>query len=132
MLLAGAIVLSETGRLSRIVGIYGVYAHNASFLSSAFFGSLAEHAATFALALAVLPAVIAAGWLLANLVRPAAGRELHAFACIGSLTMAVVSVLIIIFPSLASLGITYMLPMGFYEFGLGFWLLIKGIRAPIT
>ena len=88
VLLAGAIVLSETGRLSRIVGIYGVYAHNASFLSSAFFGSLAEHAATFALALAVLPAVIAAGWLFANLVRPAAGRELHAFACIGSLTMA--------------------------------------------
>src|SRR5205085_2241953 len=41
-----------------------------------------------ALALAVLPAVIAAGWLFANLVRPAAGRELHAFACIGSLTMA--------------------------------------------
>ncbi len=88
VLLAGAIVLSETGHLSRIVGIYGVYAHNASFLSSAFFGSLAEHAATFALALAVLPAVIAAGWLFANLVRPAAGRELHAFACIGSLTMA--------------------------------------------
>jgi len=40
------------------VGIYGVYAHNASFLSSAFFGSLAEHAATFALALAVLPTTV--------------------------------------------------------------------------
>ncbi|MFL6569000.1 MAG: DUF4386 domain-containing protein [Chthoniobacterales bacterium] len=59
-------------------------------------------------------------------------RALAGLGIIGSLTMAVVSVLIIIFPSLASLGITYMLPMGLYEFGLGFWLLIKGIRAPIT
>ena len=59
-------------------------------------------------------------------------RALAGLGIIGSLTMAVVSLLIIIFPSLASLGITYMLPMGLYEFGLGFWLLIKGIRAPIT
>ena len=62
-LLAAALFLSATGRLSRIVGIYGVYTKNASFLSSAFFGSLVEHAATFALALAILPAVIAGGWL---------------------------------------------------------------------
>src|SRR5438067_1751028 len=87
-LLAAALFLSATGRLSRIVGIYGVYTKNASFLSSAFFGSLVEHAATFALALAILPAVIAGGWLLANVVRPAPARELHAFACLGSIAIA--------------------------------------------
>jgi hypothetical protein len=26
----------------------------------------------------------------------------------------------------------YMMPMGLYEIGLGFWLLIKGIKMPIA
>jgi hypothetical protein len=87
VILAGGLALAETGHLSRIVGIYGVYSQNASFLSSAFFGSLLEHAATFALALAVVPALVGGAWLLANLLRPAAATELHAFACVGSLTI---------------------------------------------
>jgi len=87
VILGGALALEETGHLSRVVGIYGVYSQNASFLSSAFFGSLLEHAATFALALAVLPAVVGGAWLLANLVRPAPASELHAFACLGSLAI---------------------------------------------
>jgi hypothetical protein len=57
-------------------------------------------------------------------------RALAGLGVVGSLIMALMSVVIIIFPPLARLGITYMLPMGLYEFGLGFWLLIKGIRAP--
>ena len=38
-----------------------------------------------------------------------------------------------IFPRLyAVLGMSYMMPMGLYEVGLGLWLLIKGIRQPAT
>ena len=28
------------------------------------------------------------------------------------------------------LGMSYMMPMGLYEVGLGLWLLVKGIRTP--
>jgi len=44
--------------------------------------------------------------------------------------MAFMSLTLIVFPGLASMGMIYMMPMGIYEFGLGFWLLIKGIQAP--
>lgn len=57
-------------------------------------------------------------------------RALAALGIFSSLIMAIMSVAIIVFPRLKALGITYMLPMGLYEFGLGFWLLIKGIRTP--
>ncbi len=59
-------------------------------------------------------------------------RALAGLGIVGSLIMAVMSLLIIVFPSLARLGITYMLPMGLYEFGLGFWLLCKGIQTTPT
>jgi hypothetical protein len=36
----------------------------------------------------------------------------------------------IVFPGLWVIGMSYMMPMGLYEVGLGFWLLIKGIRTP--
>ena len=58
-------------------------------------------------------------------------RALAGLGIVASLIMAVMSVVIVIFPTVAQLGITYMLPMGLYEFGLGFWLLIKGIREPL-
>jgi hypothetical protein len=29
------------------------------------------------------------------------------------------------------MGMAHMMPMGLYEFGLGFWLLIRGIREPV-
>lgn len=64
-------------------------------------------------------------WKARYIPRPLAGLGI-----VGSFLMAVMSLTIIIFSGLARLGITYMLPMGLYEFGLGFWLLIKGIRAP--
>jgi hypothetical protein len=47
-----------------------------------------------------------------------------------SLLMAIVSLGIVAVPSLAKLGLIHMMPLGLYEFGLGFWLLIKGIREP--
>lgn len=57
-------------------------------------------------------------------------RALAGWGIFASSIMAIMSLMIIVFPRLKALGITYMLPMGLYEFGLGFWLLIKGIRAP--
>jgi hypothetical protein len=57
-------------------------------------------------------------------------RLLAAWGIFASSVMALMSLAIIVFPKLAAMGLTYMMPMGIYEFGLGFWLLIKGIRAP--
>jgi Domain of unknown function (DUF4386) len=50
-----------------------------------------------------------------------------------SLLLAIVTWSIMIFPNLGKVvGLAYMGPMGVYEVGLGLWLLIKRIRAPIT
>jgi Domain of unknown function (DUF4386) len=57
-------------------------------------------------------------------------RLLAGWGIFASLIMAAMSIAIVVFPSLARLGLTYMMPMAVYEFGLGFWLLIKGIQAP--
>lgn len=57
-------------------------------------------------------------------------RLLAGWGIFASLLMAVVSLAIIALPALLKLGLTHMMPMGLYEFGLGFWLLIKGIRQP--
>jgi hypothetical protein len=57
-------------------------------------------------------------------------RVLAAWGIFSSLVMAAMSLALIVFPGLAALGMTYMMPMGLYEFGLGFWLLVKGIQAP--
>jgi Domain of unknown function (DUF4386) len=56
----------------------------------------------------------------------------QAFAVLGvfsSLLLALGSLAIIVFPGLGVIGMSYMVPMGLYEVGLGFWLLIKGIKA---
>jgi hypothetical protein len=58
-------------------------------------------------------------------------RLLAGWGIFASSIMAVMSLAIIVFPNLAAVGLTYMMPMGIYEFGLGFWLLIRGIRAPL-
>ncbi len=50
-----------------------------------------------------------------------------------SLILALVTLAAIVFPELrATLGLTFMMPMFVYEVGLGLWLLIKGIRAPVA
>ena len=56
-------------------------------------------------------------------------RVLAGWGIFASLVMALMSLAIVVFPVLSKLGLTYMMPMGLYEFGLGFWLLIKGIQA---
>jgi hypothetical protein len=58
-----------------------------------------------------------------------------AFAFLGifsSLLLAIGSLAIIVFPRLGVIGISYIIPMGLYEVGLGFWLLIKGIKVPVA
>ncbi|MEO8439722.1 MAG: DUF4386 domain-containing protein [Spartobacteria bacterium] len=48
-----------------------------------------------------------------------------------SLLLSLVTLVIIVIPGLgASLGLTYMMPMGLYEVGLGLWLLIRGLKEP--
>jgi len=56
-------------------------------------------------------------------------RWLAGLGMIASSIMAVVALGIIAWPPLyALLTMAYMAPMGLYEIGLGFWLLIRGIR----
>jgi hypothetical protein len=57
-------------------------------------------------------------------------KAIAAWGIFSSLVLAVVTLAIIVFPGLGALELTYMMPMGLYEVGLGLWLLIKGIQAP--
>lgn len=57
-------------------------------------------------------------------------KALAALGIFGALTLSVVTLASMVFPGLRVLGMTYMLPMGLYEVGLGLWLLIKGVRSP--
>lgn len=58
-------------------------------------------------------------------------RVLAAWGIFSSLVLAIVTLAVIVFPSLAAMGLAYMVPMFFYEVGLGLWLLVKGIHVPI-
>ena len=55
-------------------------------------------------------------------------RVIAAWGMFASSLMASVTLAMMVFPALSALGLTYMAPMGIYEFTLGFWLLVKGIR----
>ncbi len=58
-------------------------------------------------------------------------RALAGWGIFASLLLAIVSLITMIFPRVyAALGMSYMMPMGIYEIGLGLWLLIKGLKAP--
>lgn len=59
-------------------------------------------------------------------------RALAAWGIFASLVLAFGTLAIMVFPRLGVVGLSYMAPMFFYEVGLGLWLLIKGIRAPIA
>jgi hypothetical protein len=91
LLLATGMALEALGRFSAVFGVYGYYAQNQSFLSSGLAGSFTEHAATFALALGILPFVVGTAWLLAAVVRPPTRAAAHAFASVSAI--AVVAVL---------------------------------------
>lgn len=47
-----------------------------------------------------------------------------------ALLLSILTLAIMVYPRLGALGLTYMLPLGIYEVGLGLWLLIRGIREP--
>jgi hypothetical protein len=56
-------------------------------------------------------------------------RLIAGWGVAASAVMAVASLAILAMPNLrAVIGMVYMAPMGLYEFGLGLWLLIKGIN----
>lgn len=60
-------------------------------------------------------------------------KAIAVWGIFSSLVLAIVTWAILLFPNLGKvMGMAYMGPMGVYEVGLGLWLLIKGIRAPIT
>jgi len=60
-------------------------------------------------------------------------RALAAWGIFSSMVLAIVTWVIMVFPSLGDvMGLAYMAPMGIYEVGLGLWLLVKGIHAPIV
>jgi hypothetical protein len=57
-------------------------------------------------------------------------RALAALGIFGALLLAIGTLVIMVFPGLGAVGLTYMMPLGIFEVGLGLWLLVKGIRAP--
>lgn len=57
-------------------------------------------------------------------------RALAAWGIFSSLVLAIVTLAIVVFPGLGTLGLLYMLPMGIYEVGVGLWLLVRGIQPP--
>lgn len=58
-------------------------------------------------------------------------RALAAWGVFSSALMAAMSLAVLVSPGLTALGLTYMMPLGSYEVGLGLWLLFKGIKAPL-
>jgi hypothetical protein len=60
-------------------------------------------------------------------------RALAVWGIFSSLLVAIVTLAIMVFPGLADVVIpVYFAPIFFFEVGLGLWLLVKGIRAPIA
>lgn len=58
-------------------------------------------------------------------------RVLAAWGIFSSLVLSLVTLVVIVYPALgAAIGLTYMVPMFFYEVGLGLWLIIKGLHEP--
>ena len=56
-------------------------------------------------------------------------RLIAGWGIFASLMLAGGTVLIILFPALGVIGMSYMAPMFFYEVGLGIWLLTKGLKT---
>jgi hypothetical protein len=59
-------------------------------------------------------------------------RSLAMLGIFASLLLTFMTLVTMVYPGVyETLGMTYMVPMFFYEVGLGFWLLIKGLKAPL-
>jgi hypothetical protein len=59
-------------------------------------------------------------------------RWLAILGIFGSLLLSIVTLSIMVFPDLGAIGLSYMMPMGIYEVGLGLWLFVKGIQTPAS
>jgi Domain of unknown function (DUF4386) len=58
-------------------------------------------------------------------------RALASWGIFSALVLALVGLVIMVFPKVwEAVGLAYMVPMFFYEVGLGLWLLLKGLRTP--
>ena len=57
-------------------------------------------------------------------------RALAVWGIFASLVLAIVTLAMMVFPALGTVGLTYMAPMFFFEVGMGLWLLVKGLRVP--
>jgi hypothetical protein len=58
-------------------------------------------------------------------------RALAAWGIFSALLLSTGGLIIMIFPRVGSaLGLSYMMPMGIYEVGLGLWLIFRGLQAP--
>jgi hypothetical protein len=90
LLLAGAVALLAIGKLSQVGGVYRSFLLG-DLLPHGLGSSFVEHLAMLSLGLGILPFLVGAAWLLANLVRPAADSERHAFACFGAVAVAAVT-----------------------------------------
>ena len=58
-------------------------------------------------------------------------KALAALGIVSSLVLTIVTLAIMMFPRLEALGLSYTMPLGIYEVGLGLWLLVRGIRVPM-
>jgi hypothetical protein len=95
VLLAGAVVLAAVGYVSRVLGTYRG-ALEGQLVPGGIGRAFAEHVATLALGLGILPFVIGVAWLLANVLRPPA-PELHAYACVATVTIATIALEVTVF-----------------------------------
>jgi hypothetical protein len=96
LLVVAVLALLAAGRLSSVLGTYGDTLKG-NLLPHGLARSFVEHLATIALALGILPFIVGVAWLLANLVRPRAEKELHAFAALGSVTVAALALEVTVF-----------------------------------
>jgi hypothetical protein len=83
-----AVGLAAARSLSRVLGTYAVTTEGV-FIEG-LEQSFAEHLAAIALSLAILPFVVAAGWMVATLVRPD-DRGRHAFASVATVTIVLIT-----------------------------------------
>jgi hypothetical protein len=94
--LVTGLLLAAAGRLTSALGVYGDTV-SGSILPAGTGRWFLEHMATIAVGLGLLPYVVGVAWLLANLVRPSQSKELHAFACVASLAVVLVTLQVTIF-----------------------------------
>src|SRR5262249_13855018 len=86
LVVAAGIVVLSGHRLSSL-SVYGNL--NPGLFPPGWEGSVTGHLADLAFGIGILPLVVGAAWLIANVLRPAAAPAAHAFACIAAATTTV-------------------------------------------